>query len=181
MDSFREYIGARVQRLEACPGARFTSSDAERILSTVDRLGTLIPAEDLREVAIHADLSLGNVLVSQTRIVVLDFAMAKRGTALHDLTRLFLQIDLLAVKPQMSRRIINEVQRALLAGFDPLLTPNRPLFRLLMLLHRVNHLASLSVNRVAGPEAFYNSIVRYQHRRWIAAEITRSQSAADRT
>jgi aminoglycoside phosphotransferase (APT) family kinase protein len=180
VESFREYIDIRLQRLVGHPTAAFTSDDRLRVLDTIERLDGTIQPEDLREVTIHADLSLGNVLVSGERIVVLDFAMAAHGTSLHDLTRLCLQIELLAIKPHISTRTVRAVQQALLAGFDPALTSERPLFRLLTLLHRVNHLASVSVNPAHGPEALYNALVRRQHRRWIAAEINRAHIGARR-
>ncbi len=141
------------------------------MLSHVDALGHRAAPEDLREVAVHSDLALGNIIVSGDRIVVLDFAMAKRGTRLHDLTRLAVQLDLLSVKPQFGSRVIRRLQLAVLEGFDPALRMDRPMFRLLTLLHRVNHLTTLSVNRFSPAEAVYNALVRRRHRRWIAAEL----------
>lgn len=180
IDQLRAYIDHRLQRLVRESGNRFTEHDRERLLRHVELLGRHIPAEELREVPVHADLALGNILVSGRRIVVLDFAMAQLGSSLHDLARLFLQIDLLSVKPQLRVGIIRQLQRALFAGYDPSLTMDRPLFRLCMLLHRVNNLTTLTVNRVGFAEDLYNRLVRRQHRRWIAHELGRRE-AMERT
>lgn len=165
------YVDHRLQRLVR--HGTFSTSDRAQVLTLIDHLGARIAAEDLKEVPIHSDLALGNIIVSGRRIVVLDFAMTKLGTRLHDLSRLFLQIELLAIKPQLRATIAGQLQRSLLEGFEPGLTVEHPLFRLLMLLHRVNHFTSLSLNRASLPAAIYNNFVRRHHRRSIAAELQR--------
>jgi hypothetical protein len=86
-------------------------------------------------------------------------------------------MDLLALKPQIRRSVIERLQRAMINGYDPALTPERPLFRLLLLLHRINHLATLSVNRASFLEELYNGSVRRHHRQWLAAELERGGAA----
>ena len=100
-------------------GGGFSSDDRLAVLNHIQALGAQIAPQDLKEVAVHSDLALGNILVSDGRIVVLDFAMSKLGTRLHDLTRLYVQLDLLAVKPRFSSRVVRRLQQALLNGFDP--------------------------------------------------------------
>jgi hypothetical protein len=175
-DGLRAYIDHRLQRLVRAD-ATFTVQDRARVLRHIDSLGAQLSATDLQEVAIHSDLGPGNVLVSGRRIVVLDFGMTKLGTRLHDLTRLYAQIELLSVKPWYRPEVIAQLQRALIAGFDPALSVDRPLFRLLLLLHRVNHLTSLTVTRARVPEAFYNRLVSRQHRRRIASELVHDDTA----
>ncbi len=171
IEHLHAYIEHRLNRL--VQHGAVTDGYRQRLLSHVDALGHTAAPEDLHEVAVHSDLALGNVIVSGTRIVVLDFAMAKRGTRLHDLTRLAVQLDLLSVKPQFGSRVIRRLQLAVLEGFDPALRMDRPMFRLLTLLHRVNHLTTLTVNRFSPAEAVYNALVRRRHRRWIAADLAR--------
>ena len=169
----RRYVDHRLETLQRHGG--ISANEREDVLSTIDVLGGNIRREALLEVPIHADLALGNVLISKSRVVVLDFAMAKHGTRLHDLTRLFVQMDLMTVKPQFRHAVIARLQRALLAGFDPDLRASDPLFRVLLLLHRTNHLTTLVVNRAAGAEAIYNGLVRRRHRRWISGELAASR------
>jgi hypothetical protein len=171
IESIRSYIDVRLERLVRHRAAGFAESDRNRVLEHVELLGKQVPAEDLQAVCIHADLALGNVLVSGSRIVVLDFEMANSGTSLHDLTRVFLQLELLAVKPQVRETVVATLQRALLDGFDPAVTPDRALFRLLMLLHRINNVGTLSLQRRRFPESLYNRVVVSRHLRLIAAEL----------
>jgi hypothetical protein len=171
INALRQYIDHRLQRLVRDGGGSFTEVDRAAVLRHIERLGSQILEHELAEVAIHADMSLGNLVVCDRRVVVLDFAMSKRGSSLHDLTRLFLQLDLLAVKPDVRSSVIRQLQSAMIRGFDPLLTPERPLFRLLALLHRVNHLTTLSVHRAPFVEEMYNAIVRRRHRQSLAAEL----------
>jgi aminoglycoside phosphotransferase (APT) family kinase protein len=170
-ESIRDYVDHRLRKLVTHRPARFGDGERQAVLRHIDALGRQIDPCEFREVPIHADLAPGNILISGERVVVLDFAMAKHGTKLQDLTRLVMQIDLLGIKPQMSDRVLGELQRALVHGFDASLTPDAPLFRLMTLLHRINHLTTLSVNRYGGPARIYNSFVRRRHRRWLAAEL----------
>jgi hypothetical protein len=176
--SVRDYIDHRMKRLVPSAGGKFTEADRARVLRHVDDLGAGIDPAELREVAIHADLSLGNVLVAGRRIVVLDFAMAKRGTRLHDLTRLFIQVQLLGIKPHFRPTVIRRLQRALLQGFDPTLSEDRPLLRLMVLMHRINHLTTLTVNRAGLAVGLYNGLVCRQHLGWIKRELADGQAGA---
>jgi hypothetical protein len=175
-ESLLDYIDVRLERLvehadDVDDGRR------RQVLDHVAWLCARIPAADLQETRVHSDLSLGNVLVPPGRVVVLDFAMAGWGTRLHDLTRVFVQIDLLRVKPHLQRSVVRVLQRSLVRGFDRTLTEDAPLFRLLVLLHRVNHLTTLTVNRARWPERAYNGFVRLQHLRWIDGELRRPAEA----
>ena len=171
LDDLREYVDVRLKRLVASPLARFDEGRRSRVLDHLARLGRTVDRGDLAEVIVHGDLAPGNVIVSGDRVVVLDFAMVQRGSVFQDLTRLFFQIDLLISKPQFRPSVIHTLQRALLRGFDADLTPQRPLFRLLLMLHTVNHLTTLSVQPEPFPSNLYNWVLRRRHRRWIEREL----------
>jgi hypothetical protein len=171
LSDIRDYIDVRLRRLIATPLARFTCNDRERVLGHIADLSASVPPEDLKNVLIHADLAVGNVLVDDARVVVLDFAMSSSGTRLHDLTRMFLQLDLLCAKPQFRRTVVNRLQTALLRGFDRDMTTSHPLFRLLLLLHRVNHFTTLSVRPARFPGRLYDAHVRAIHRRSLSDAV----------
>lgn len=173
LDDLRAYIDHRLQRLVHHGRGRFTADDRERVLRHIQMLGEQIPADDLRSVPVHSDLALGNVLVAGSRVVVLDFAMTKAGSKLHDLTRLCLQVDLLAIKPQMRASVVGALRESVMEGFDPALTTDHALFRLLTLLHRVNNLTTCYVRRAPLPGALYEKVVRNKHEQWIAGELAR--------
>ena len=172
----RSYIDVRLRRL--VDQRVMTGEYREQILRHLDRLAGGISTSDLREVAIHADLAPGNILVSADRIVVLDFAMAGRGSYLHDISRLFLQIDLLLAKPQFMTGTIRRLQAALLRGLDPSLTPAHPLFRYLLMLHRINHLGTLALHRERFPSSILSARARQLHRQWIGEQLKSSGQTA---
>jgi hypothetical protein len=173
LDELRSYIDFRLERLVREPSARFAEADRARVLSHIDALVSLVTPADLADVLVHADLAPGNVLVAGRRVVVLDFAMTHRGSLMQDISRLYVQMDLMCAKPQFRRQVIHALQNALLRGFDPGLTDEHPLFRLMLLRHHVNHLVTLVVRREKFPAALYNAHLRRLHRRWIAAELLR--------
>jgi hypothetical protein len=169
VDALRDYVDTRLQRLVGHDV--ITRAEREQILQHLGALGRLTSAADLEEVAVHADLAPANILVSPHGVVVLDFAMAGRGTALHDISRLHMQLDLLRAKPQFRRAVMAPLQAALLRGFDPGLTPHHPLFRLLSMLHHVNHFGTLALRREALPGRIVSRRAIGMHRRWIAAQL----------
>jgi Ser/Thr protein kinase RdoA (MazF antagonist) len=142
------------------------------VLAHIDALVSLVSSSDLADVLVHADLAPGNVLIAGRRVVVLDFAMTHRGSLMQDISRLYVQMDLMRAKPQFRRQVIHALQKALLRGFDPGLTKERPLFRLMLLRHHVNHLLTLNVRRERFPAAVYNAHLRRLHRQWIARELS---------
>lgn len=175
VDSLRSYVDVRLERLVALPSAGFSADDRRRVLAYIDRLGAAADPEDLEEVTIHGDLAPANILVTQDRVTVLDFAMAGTGSRLHDLTRLIVQVELVGLKPQFRTAVLQRAIRALLSGFDSDVTAQRPMFRLLSLLHRTNHLATLASSRASFPASAYNWHVRRAHRAWIERELRMSE------
>ena len=175
----RDYIDHRLKRVVSRDPRRLTEAGRARILHHIDYLAGQIPSSTLRQVPVHSDLAMGNILISGKRIVVLDFAMAKMGTALHDLGRLFVQLDLIAVKPHVQERVVRRLQESLLAGYDPTLTVTNPLFRLLLLLHRVNHIVTLLYQPAQLVEAAYNRLVLQRHYRWVEREIANNSAVKE--
>ena len=172
LDAVRAYIDVRLQRLVS--HAVLTAAERDDLLRHLDVLAARVSNGELREVLIHADLAPGNVLVSGARVIVLDFAMAQRGSELHDLTRLYAQLDVLRAKPQFRSAVVRALQDALLRGFDQTLTPGRPLFRYYVLLHRINHICTLSLSREGLLASALSRRVRRLHRGWIARELNTS-------
>jgi Ser/Thr protein kinase RdoA (MazF antagonist) len=180
VDALRSYIDIRLERLVSAPPASFGESDRARVLEYIGQLYATASADDRLEVPIHGDLAPANMLVSGDRVIVLDFAMCGRGSVLHDLSRLYLQVDLLRLKPQFSGSVVDSLGRSLLRGFDPQLTPDRPMFRLLLMQHRINHLATLSLNHERFPANLYSRRVRRHHRAHLERELCRFEDGADR-
>lgn len=174
----RDYVDVRLARLVSSGRSPITSPVRQRVLQHIESLGGAIAPEERRSVLLHADLAPGNVMVTRQGVAVLDFAMASRGTYLHDITRLAVQIDLLRGKPQFRPSAVRSAVSALLQAFGPTVSPGHPLFRLLTLLHRVNHLATLTLADAGGATRLYNWRLRRMHERWIARELATPVGAA---
>jgi hypothetical protein len=164
-----DYVDVRLRRL--VERRVVAAGERDDILGHLQRLTALVRPEDWQDVAIHADLAPANVLVSHGRVVLLDFAMATRGTRLHDISRLHMQLDLLRAKPQFRPRVIARLQTALLGGYEPGLTSAHPLFRMLSMLHHVNHLGTLSFRGESALARLVSARAIGIHRRWIRREI----------
>ena len=171
----RDYIDSRLRRIADATG-RPGEQLRGRVLDHIDSVARRLESAPVPSVTVHADLSPSNIMVSGSRVVVLDFAMARAGHPLQDVARLFTQLDLLAMKPQFRRSVIEPLQQALLRGFDPGLRVTDPAFRLQVLAQRINHLGSLSTKRYSTLEGIYNAFVIRQHRRWIERETSAGRS-----
>lgn len=175
VDGLAEYVDIRLARLVSAPAARFGPDDRRRVLAHLARLGAAVAPVDLEAVKIHADFAPGNILAAADSVTVLDLAMSKTGSRLHDLSRLWLQIELMGLKPQLRRPILRNLALSVLRGYDPALDSRRAMFRLLLMQHRVNHLATLSTVPARFPVSAYNWHIRRDHRSWIARELRDSE------
>jgi hypothetical protein len=169
LEWIRDYIDLRLQRIASVSGRRGQRL-RDQVLRHIDRLASRLPSEPVAAVTVHADLAPTNIMACGNRVVVLDFAMARPGHPLQDVARLFTQLDLLALKPQFRRAVVQPLQQALLRGFDGALRPDDPAFRLQVLSQRINHLGSLATRKYGVLEEIYNRFVMWQHWRWIARE-----------
>jgi aminoglycoside phosphotransferase (APT) family kinase protein len=169
----RGYIDDRLRNLE---GPVIDGRARSEVLARVDALSTAIGAPSVPAVAIHADLTPTNVLVGgDGRVTVLDFTMAKSGTAVHDLAHMY--FHLAAFGRRRGRTgIARAVQRALLEGYDAALSERDPLFALMVWQHAICHVAMLAERHVPFGGAAYRWFVR---RRW--KEVTYLASSITRT
>jgi Ser/Thr protein kinase RdoA (MazF antagonist) len=143
LDERRDYLEVRVQRLLAA--GIFTEPDGAAVLARFDALASSIDPASLPLVAIHADLNPSNILVTpQGGVTILDFAMAKTGARVHDLAHLYMHLEFIRWRPRLKSSIVDDVQAALLRGFNPGSSPSDPLFQLMLLQHLVCHVALLA-------------------------------------
>jgi hypothetical protein len=159
----RGYVDERLKLLE---GRVLSPSDRRATLARFDDLCRQVGVRQVPAVAIHADLTPMNIVVDQNgRVAVLDFTMAKKGTEHHDLSHVYFHLELLAARHPRRRASIEALQRAMLAAYRPGLSAADPLFRLMLLQHRVCHVALLAERRFPIVDAAYRWFLR---RRWHA-------------
>lgn len=145
----REYLDERLRAVSLA--AVITETDRATALARFDQLAGLVGEADLRLVAIHADLCPANVLVAPDgSVTILDFAMAKTGSRLHDLAHFYMHLEFQRWRPRPRSSAIGEVERALLEGFESVAIGSHPLFRLMLLQHVVCHIAQLT-QHTSGP------------------------------
>jgi hypothetical protein len=162
-----EYLDIRLTRLVRQPKARFSEADRTLVLRYAEAKGRLVPDSELREVWTHSDFGPSNVLVNGSTVTVIDFAMAHGGTIFNDIARMYTQLEWFSAKPKFRPATIRALQQALLAGFDPHLTEERPLFELMVLQHRINHYLG-SVERGDGVlSRIYNWHLARRDRAWV--------------
>jgi hypothetical protein len=167
-DAMRVYLGKRFDDLEGGESLRLTRSGRAALESYLDRLihdageGRLVPKW------IHADFCPDNIIVGDGVVTVLDLMMAKTGTVYHDVSHLYMHLDTMKVKPWFRPRIIDQLQHALLEGFEPGLDANHPLFALLRLQHVICHLVALQGTTTNPAARLYTNRIRRRHRRWLA-------------
>jgi hypothetical protein len=116
------------------------------------------------------------VLVDKDKVVVLDFAMAKRGSRYHDLSHMFFQIELMQAKPWYRRAETRSWLPVMLEAFEPGLEASRPVFELFLLQHVVCHLTKLA-SRPAGRQLVrpYRWYLRQRHHSWLEAMASASR------
>jgi hypothetical protein len=157
----RTYIDDRLRLLE---GRAIGARERQAALDRFDRIARDIGSPSVPAVPIHADLTPMNIVVDgRGRVTVLDFTMAKTGTALHDLSHVYFHLELMAGRHRRRRAAFRGMQREMLRGYDPGLSAADPLFRLMLMQHGVCHVALLAERRVPVLDPLYRWFLR---RRW---------------
>lgn len=176
-DRLVEYVDVRLKRLVAQPKARFSEADRTLVLRYTEAKSRQVSDADLCEVWTHSDFGPSNVLVHSGSVTVIDFAMAHAGTMLNDVARMYTQLEWFAAKPKFRSATIRALQQALLAGFDPHLTEDTPLFELMVLLHRINHFLGMVERREGVLSKIYNWHLARRDRAWVRGKTVHLTAA----
>jgi hypothetical protein len=80
---------------------------------------------------------------------------------------MWIHVDLLKAKPWFRPTVVDALTTALVAGFDPLLRTDRPLFQLFLLQHIVCHLRQAQQDPPALPARLYAEFLRRRHLTWL--------------
>jgi len=167
VEILRAYLDRRLAELEMIGPIRMTRAGRSAVERYRDRLMGKLTRESLRSVWIHADFCPENIITGDGEITVLDFLMARSGTVYHDVAHLFMHLEAMKVKPWFRPAVIDGLQRDLLAGFEPGLGPERPLFALMLLQHVICHLVTLQGTAPGTTARLYRAALHRRHRRWL--------------
>ena len=167
----RAYLDERLKQLE---GRVISPAERQAHALALRRRWPHAPAGSGRRCPIHADLGPMNIIVDDTgRIAVLDFTMVKDGTACHDISHLYFHFEMIGAR-QRKREMMRELQRALLAGYSPSLSDDRPAVPAdADAARRLSRSALLGARRVSGLcDLLYRWFVRRRWRRAVRMHQT---------
>jgi Ser/Thr protein kinase RdoA (MazF antagonist) len=169
----RRYLDDRLRLME---GRVVSAAERAATLARFDALAEQIGVPSVPAMPIHADLTPTNIIVDDRgRVAVLDFTMAKTGTTLHDLAHVFFHLELMAQRHRGRRLLFRSLQQAMVRGYDPALTADDALMRLMLMQHGICHVAMLAERRVPLVDVAYRWFLR---RRWQVCDQIPGQAAA---
>jgi hypothetical protein len=132
-----DYVDVRLERIAAFGGGGLGAnwkSSVRRVFEHVQP-----GRNDLRLAGVHGDFSLSNIMYGERAVVALDFTRFGTGSIYYDVARLYHQLGLLLHKPWFLASTIDRLRQALLAGYDPHLRADRPVFQLFVIQHLLCH------------------------------------------
>lgn len=166
LPQMRGYLDDRLQSLVKGRRSWFGAAHREAVLRLFDSLASLVPADQLDEVPLHDDFCPDNVLAADDSVHAIDLG-SNRGAKLHDLTYLFLYLEVLKSKPLVPTAAVQRLQEALLRGYDPAVHPSQALFQLFVLQHTICELVVQTDPRRKRLSTLYSQFLWGAHLRWI--------------
>jgi len=164
-----EDIDIRMRELSENPVSHFFPEDRDAVLKFCFK--KLHEAEslsgDTKEVYLHRDFGLNNLLLAGEKLVVFDFNKKKKGHPFHDFTRLFFQLILLSYKPIVyDKRFLRKLAQSYFEGYGYQENEQNILFRFFLLRHFFTHYIGL-IRRPEKqfPSRFYNKWVLWAHKK----------------
>ncbi len=171
LEGMLAYDEVRLQRLVALGCLRPRLADGVRAESRRLR-DRLLDGPALDSVFVHGDFCPSNMLLDGDTLVVLDFTMVERGSTHQDLTYCFEYLERfmnrLLDRPFIRRRVIRELQAALLDGYRERMPISDPLFRLHQIRHHLNYLVNMH-EPALGPRRWVARFDRWRARRGLEA------------
>jgi hypothetical protein len=136
---------------------------------------------ELRLAAVHGDFSLSNIMYGGNRVVAIDLARFGTGSIYYDVSRLYHQLGLLLHKPWFLPATIARLRRALLAGYDPRLQVDQPVFQLFRIQHLLCHwLGLLKTSTTPYHVRRFHQWTGYRHKRELEGLVAELHEVARR-
>jgi len=169
LDWMIEYVDLRLKKLVDNPKALFDQERRKHVLRYFDLQRKYINGSDLSMCGVHADFCPGNMLVNDTEVIGIDFAMYQCGSIYHDITHFYHQLELLLMKPIFRPIVISKLQNSFLKGYDENFDKNNPMFKLFRVQHITCHFVGiLGIENPPLHERLFNKRIIKKHAKWLA-------------
>lgn len=157
LSEFREYVDLRLRALTSEKARRFPREYRDRILAFLDQRGLDIEDNERRVTPCHGDMNLGNIIVEDDNVTVLDLGTLSLDSFLADLAGVYHQLMIMSFKGIYRPKLMRRFQRALLGGYGAPECERLLMFRFMLVRHIVTHLASITrFWQQPMKERFYN-------------------------
>lgn len=157
IDDLIVYLDRRLILLTTEYGRFFPHRYRKRVLNFLEEKHELITPDQLKLGLTHGDFNLGNIIVGNDKITVLDFGEVKFDSYLLDVARIYHQLYLMTLKPIYRPGTIQRLQGALLNGFGCPHATQLMIFRYLLIRHTITHLVTITRFWLKPPrEKLYN-------------------------
>lgn len=150
VEAVRAYNQRRLDKLARERPAGIDETWCQGMSRYVNRLADAVAAERARPALTHGDFALANVIVSERRVVVLDFSMHAAGWAAYDPTHFAHHLRQLAWHPRFSRRTVGRLTGAFWDGYGATPTELGAAGRLCEAQHALCQLSRISTFRSAA-------------------------------
>ena len=158
-----DYINIRFQILTEDERRHFPKDYCQRILDYIENYKSELTEKEKRINFSHSDYNLSNIIINGEQVTVLDFIKIKQDSFLVDISRIYHQLLLISFKPQYSKKIIQQLQKALLEGFGMENAHHLMLFRFFLIRHTLTHLVGITKFwQVNFKERLYNRWILYK-------------------
>ena len=166
LDEMREYIDRRLVHLTKKGLRGFSEQGRSESLRVFDSLADQVDHTELNMTGVHGDFSVGNVLISSERLVVMDFETFTYGSPWHDVTY-FYQRVCNGIVSRFNRNSVERLNAAFVRGYDHNLQVLHPLFQLFRLQHILCAMCLATAHgRWYKPIGYHFRVSRY-HAKWL--------------
>lgn len=160
LDYLSEYMDVRLKILIEDKRRHFPAEYGDKILSFIEQKKPSVGEPEKVVTTSHSDFNPSNILVEGDIVTVLDFGRLVKESYLLDVGKLYFQLNLIKFKPQYQRKIIRQLQEALLEGFGDPDADRLMMFRLLTIRNILTHLSGITAFWKQGAkEKLYNTWV----------------------
>lgn len=166
IEGLKEYINLRLKILTTSTRRKFPKLYRNKVNEYLCINVNNVKDYEYIEVVSHNDFNLGNVLVVNDKVTVLDFGKSRKDSFLLDVSKIYYHIHLYQYKPQYSINAIRRMQSSLLEGFGNKNADKLMMFRFMLIRNTITHLVNITKFWEQNlKEKLYNMWVLYKEQK----------------